>query len=90
MAEKVTIGNCDLWHGDSLEVLGLIRETVDAVVTDRPTVAAGSFAETAPGRQARSTRAVSARASTPSFPATTETSEPMSTGARCGLRAATP
>jgi site-specific DNA-methyltransferase (adenine-specific) len=43
MAEKVTIGNCDLWHGDSLEVLGLIRETVDAVVTDPPYSSGGQF-----------------------------------------------
>lgn len=37
MAEKVTIGNCELWHGDSLEVLREWTERrFDAVLTDPP------------------------------------------------------
>lgn len=43
MVEKVTIGDAELWHGDSLEVLGLIRETVDAVVTEPPSAAVMRF-----------------------------------------------
>lgn len=35
MAEKVTIGNAELWHGDCLEVLPLL-EDVDALVSDPP------------------------------------------------------
>ena len=35
MAEKVTIGNCELWHGDCREVLPLLTG-VDAVMTDPP------------------------------------------------------
>ena len=35
MAEKVTIGNCELWHGDALDVLPLLPP-VDAVITDPP------------------------------------------------------
>jgi hypothetical protein len=35
MAEKVTIGNCELWHGDCLEILPMIGK-VDAVITDPP------------------------------------------------------
>ena len=35
MAEKVTIGNCELWHGDCLEILPTLGK-VDAVVTDPP------------------------------------------------------
>lgn len=35
MAEKVVIGNAELWHGDCLEVLQEIGH-VDAVVTDPP------------------------------------------------------
>lgn len=35
MAEKVTIGNCELWHGDCLEVLPMLA-AVDAVITDPP------------------------------------------------------
>ena len=34
MAEKVTIGNCELWHGDCREVLPQIE--ADACVTDPP------------------------------------------------------
>ncbi len=34
MAEKVTIGNCELWHGDCREVLPLLA--FDAIVTDPP------------------------------------------------------
>jgi len=35
MAEKVTIGNAELWHGDCLEVLPLLHG-VDALVSDPP------------------------------------------------------
>ena len=35
MAEKVTIGNCELWHGDCFEVLPQIGH-IDAVITDPP------------------------------------------------------
>jgi len=35
MAEKVTIGNCELWHGDCREILPLLPP-VDSVVTDPP------------------------------------------------------
>jgi len=35
MAEKVVIGNAELWHGDCREVLPLIGN-VDAVITDPP------------------------------------------------------
>jgi site-specific DNA-methyltransferase (adenine-specific) len=35
MAEKVTIGNCELWHGDCREVLPLLQG-VDAIVSDPP------------------------------------------------------
>ena len=35
MAEKVVIGNAELWHGDALEVLPLLP-AVDAVITDPP------------------------------------------------------
>src|SRR5574343_244736 len=34
MYEKVTIGNCELWHGDCREVLPLLK--FDAVITDPP------------------------------------------------------
>lgn len=35
MAEKVVIGNAELWHGDCREVLPLLAR-VDAVITDTP------------------------------------------------------
>ena len=35
MAEKVTIGNCELWHGDCREVLPLLPP-VDLILTDPP------------------------------------------------------
>ena len=35
MAEKVTIGNCELWHGDCRDVLPLLPK-VDLVLTDPP------------------------------------------------------
>lgn len=35
MAEKVVIGNAELWHGDALEVLPLLA-AADAVITDPP------------------------------------------------------
>lgn len=35
MAEKVTIGDCELWHGDCLEILPMLGK-VDAVITDPP------------------------------------------------------
>lgn len=41
--ERVVIGNAELWHGDALEVLSLISETVDAVVTDPPYSSGGQF-----------------------------------------------
>ena len=37
MAEKVTIGNCELWHGDCRDVLPLLAP-VDCVITDPPYV----------------------------------------------------
>ena len=37
MAEKVVIGNAELWYGDSLEVLREWQERrFDAVITDPP------------------------------------------------------
>ena len=37
MAEKVVIGNAELWHGDALEVLREWQERrFDAVLTDPP------------------------------------------------------
>jgi len=41
MAEKVTIGNCELWHGDALEVLPTVR--MDALITDPPYSSGGAF-----------------------------------------------
>jgi len=35
MAEKVTIGNCELWHGDCREVLPLLPQC-DLILTDPP------------------------------------------------------
>lgn len=35
MAEKVTIGNCELWHGDCREVLPLLPHS-DLILTDPP------------------------------------------------------
>ncbi len=35
MAEKVTIGNCELWHGDCREVLPLLPD-FDLILTDPP------------------------------------------------------
>src|SRR5574337_2168545 len=35
MPEKVTIGNCELWHGDCREVLPLLP-AFDLVLTDPP------------------------------------------------------
>ena len=35
MAEKVVIGNAELWHGDCLEVMPMLP-AVDAVITDPP------------------------------------------------------
>ena len=35
MAEKVTIGNCELWHGDCREVLPLLARS-DLILTDPP------------------------------------------------------
>ena len=35
MAEKVVIGDCELWHGDAREVLPLLAP-VDLVLTDPP------------------------------------------------------
>ena len=35
MAEKVTIGNCELWHGDCRDILPTLPK-VDAVITDPP------------------------------------------------------
>ena len=35
MAEKVTIGNCELWHGDCREILPALRDA-DCVITDPP------------------------------------------------------
>lgn len=42
MAEKITIGNAELWHGDSLEVLAELT-AVDAVITDPPYSSGGAF-----------------------------------------------
>jgi len=51
MAEKVTIGNCELWHGDSLEVLPFVF--ADCVITDPPYgVNLGEAGETALGKTA--------------------------------------
>ena len=36
MAEKVVIGNAELWHGDCLEVLPMLQPGVHAVVMDPP------------------------------------------------------
>ena len=37
MAEKVTIGNCELWHGDCLEILPTMRKgDADMLLTDPP------------------------------------------------------
>ncbi len=37
MAEKVMIGNAELWHGDAMDVLPqMADETFDAVITDPP------------------------------------------------------
>ena len=41
MAEKVTIGNCELYLGDCMEVLPQLG-AVDAVVTDPPYLMGGS------------------------------------------------
>ena len=35
MAEKVTIGNCELWHGDCREVLPTLPQ-FDLILTDPP------------------------------------------------------
>ena len=35
MAEKVVIGNAELWHGDCMDVLPTLPK-VDAVITDPP------------------------------------------------------
>ena len=51
MAEKVTIGNCELWHGDSLEILPLVF--ADCAITDPPYgVNLGETGETAIGKTA--------------------------------------
>ncbi len=48
MAEKVTIGNAELWHGDCLEVLPLLPE-IGALVSDPPYPnSAGLFLEGVP------------------------------------------
>lgn len=35
MAEKVTIGNAELWHGDCREILPLLPQS-DLILTDPP------------------------------------------------------
>ena len=37
MAEKVTIGNCELWHGDCREVLPLLHELAGVSVAAQDT-----------------------------------------------------
>jgi hypothetical protein len=44
MAEKVTIGNCELWHGDALDVLPLLP-TIGAMVSDPPRFMSGTATE---------------------------------------------
>lgn len=42
MTEKVVIGNCELWHGDALEILDALGP-VHAVITDPPYSSGGAY-----------------------------------------------
>ena len=42
MAEKVVIGNAELWHGDCLEILPTLGK-VGAVISDPPYSSGGAF-----------------------------------------------
>ena len=58
MAEKVTIGNCELWHGDCREILPLLPQS-DLILTDPPYGIdygnAGGFAESSGWKNWRGT-----------------------------------
>jgi len=45
MAEKVTIGNAELWHGDCREVLADLRVTTQTTVITDPPYSSGGFQE---------------------------------------------
>lgn len=52
MAERVVIGQCEIWHGDALDVLrAMDAGSVDAVVMDPP-YCSGGFTESGKGQAA--------------------------------------